>query len=104
MSNLNKIYHKSRFRGGEWCKHLRPYLKRAGNKRWRKTGKNLPDSEEPVHWRKTRAIKKTITVRITTMSHCGCKTTRTEKYRTLRDAENAMKRAHVTQTILLKPK
>jgi len=37
MSNLNKIYHKGKYRSGEWGKHLRPYLKRVGNKRWRKS-------------------------------------------------------------------
>lgn len=101
MSNLNKIYHKGRFRGGECCKHLRPYLKRTGNKRWRKTGKNLTGSEEIVPHRKKHRSKKEITVRIT-LCHYGRKSTRTEKYRTLRDAENAMKRAHVLQTLILK--
>lgn len=102
MSNLNKIYHKGRFRGGEWCKHLRPYLKRTGNKRWRKTGIQLTDSDEPVLCRKKQRVKKNLTVRITTINHCGRKSTRTEKYRTMRDAENAMKRPHVLQALILK--
>lgn len=45
MSNLNKTYHKGKYRSGEWAKHLRPYLKRVGNKRWRKDGKDIEITE-----------------------------------------------------------
>ena len=41
MNNLNKTYHKGKYRGGEWAKHLRPFLKKLGNKRWRKEGKKF---------------------------------------------------------------
>ncbi|NQX92967.1 MAG: hypothetical protein HRT74_12750 [Flavobacteriales bacterium] len=50
MSNNNKIYHKGRFRGGERIKHLRPYLKRLGNKRWRKFQDDIElDESEVAH-------------------------------------------------------
>ncbi|MGV6829667.1 MAG: hypothetical protein ACWA45_09760 [Flavobacteriales bacterium] len=42
MSN-NNTYHKGRFRNNEWAKHLRPFLKKNGNKRWRKTAKHFID-------------------------------------------------------------
>lgn len=29
-------YHKGKYRSGEWCKHLGPFLKRTGNRRWRR--------------------------------------------------------------------
>lgn len=45
MSNLNKTYHKGKYRGGEWAKHLRPFLKWLGNKRWRKDGKEIDLTE-----------------------------------------------------------
>lgn len=45
MSNLNKIYHKGKFRNGEWAKHLRPFLKKIGNRRWRRTNKKILDHE-----------------------------------------------------------
>ena len=42
---MKNSYNKGRFRDGEWAKHLRPWLKRVGNKRWRRTGKNVKDQE-----------------------------------------------------------
>lgn len=34
------IYNKGKYRGGEWVKHLRPFLKKTGNRKWRRTAKN----------------------------------------------------------------
>lgn len=34
---VKNLYNKGRFRSREYTKHLRPFLKRIGNKRWRKT-------------------------------------------------------------------
>jgi len=42
---MKNIYNKGDNRYGEWAKHLRSFLKRMGNKRFRKTGKNLKDIE-----------------------------------------------------------
>lgn len=36
---MKTLYNKGRFRSYEYAKHLRPFLKRIGNKKWRKTGK-----------------------------------------------------------------
>lgn len=41
---MKNIYNKGKNRDEEWAKHLRPILKRVGNKRFRKTGKNLEQS------------------------------------------------------------
>jgi len=38
---MKNIYNKGRYRSREWAKHLRPFLKRTGNKKWRKTAKNI---------------------------------------------------------------
>ncbi|HAY3563946.1 TPA: hypothetical protein JRW62_002979 [Elizabethkingia meningoseptica] len=34
---MKNLYNKGRFRSREYAKHLRPFLKRKGNKRWRRT-------------------------------------------------------------------
>lgn len=100
MSNLNKIYHKGKFRSGEWAKHLRPYLKRVGNKRWRKAGKNN-DADNEIIVIKRKLIKRAIKVRITSKYYGDRKVTSISKYRTLRDAKNAMKRANVFHAEIL---
>ncbi|WP_157976841.1 hypothetical protein [Taibaiella helva] len=33
---MEHIYHKGKYRSGERDRHLRPYLKRKGNKAWHK--------------------------------------------------------------------
>ena len=37
---MRNIYNKGRYRNREWAKHLRPFGKRAGNKKWRKAVKS----------------------------------------------------------------
>lgn len=102
MSNLNKIYHKGTFRGGEWGKHIRPYLKRLGNKRWRKTGKGLPELEEHTNgFKARRKIKKEIKVRITLSLYGDRKITHFTRYKTMRDAENAMNRGNVIRAEII---
>jgi len=101
MSNLNKIYHKGDYRSGEWSKHLRPYLKRVGNKKWRKTGKCLTEYEEIVNFRKSYIGKKIIKVRITKLYYGNIKIKTISKYRKMRDAENAMNQQHVIKAEIL---
>ncbi len=36
---MKNSYNKGKYRNYEWAKHLRKFLKRVGNKRWRKEGK-----------------------------------------------------------------
>jgi hypothetical protein len=102
MSNLNGIYHKGRFRGGEWAKHLRPYLKRVGNKRWRKTGTDFEDELLPVAFRGRRPKGKPIVVKMTFQVNDEKKYSRYGKYRNMRDARNATGQAHVINYVFLK--
>jgi len=105
MSNLNKTYHKGKYRSAEWAKHLRPYLKRVGNKRWRKDGKEIELTEtENVKQRKKYSSKKHIKVRITKRFYGDLKWTTISKYRTLRDAKNAMNQANVIRAEIIKDK
>jgi len=101
LSNLNKIYHKGSFRGGEWSKHLRPYLKRVGNKRWRKTGKNITECEEIKTFRNRKTGKRKIVVRISTHFN-GLTFIGVSRYRTIRDAQNAINRPNVIHAEILK--
>ena len=36
---MKNLYNKGKYRSFEYAKHLRPFLKRIGNKKWRKTEK-----------------------------------------------------------------
>jgi len=102
MNNLNKIYHKGKYRNGEWAKHLRPYLKRVGNKRWRKDGKKVEISENLVQSKKRNRLKRTISVKITEKFYGDLKWTTITRYRTIRDALNAMRQANVIKAEILK--
>lgn len=102
MSNLNKTYHKGKYRSGEWAKHLRPYLKRVGNKRWRKDGKEIELNEtNDLNLRKKYSTKRHIKVKITKKFYGDLKWTTVSKYRTLRDAKNAMKQVNVIKAEII---
>jgi len=70
MYNLNKTYHKGKYRGGEWGKHIRPYLKRLGNKRFRKISDTLEATEQDrQHLYKKKTGKRHIKAKITLSSN-----------------------------------
>ncbi len=95
-TNLNTIYHKGRFRCREWAKHLRPYAKRVGNKRFRKNVSALIEDElmeDCISWPK-KTNKKSIRVYITTVRN-GFKYSSIQKFRSLRDAKNSINRSCV---------
>jgi len=102
MSNLNKTYHKGKFRSGEWAKHLRPYLKRLGNKRFRKTSPTMEDDEfDRFTKAKKKKARKRIRAKITIRFYRDNKISYYKSYRTMRDLENAVNRPNViTYTIL----
>lgn len=105
MNNFNKKYHKGKYRSGEWAKHLRPYLKRVGNKRWRKDGKKIAaDETDNSKHRKKHLTKKCIKVRITKKFYGELRLTTVSKYRTLRDARNAMKQGNVIEAEIIETK
>ncbi len=103
MTNLNKTYHKGIYRGSEWCKHLRPYLKRLGNKRFRKVAATLESDEvERFHKanRKSKKKKK-IKVKITKRVWGDSKSTSYRSYRSMRDLNNAISRPNVIQYLII---
>lgn len=99
MTNFGKAYHKGRYRNGEWGKHLRPFQKRIGNKRWRRTSNIL--EKEIILNSPTSKKRKKIKVKITTTTFGGRTTSSISKYRTLRDAKNAMSRPNVVRATIL---
>ena len=99
MNNYGKAYHKGRYRNGEWGKHLRPFQKRVGNKRWRKTSNTL--EKETILSSLSKKRQKRIRVKIT-KSYFGDRTVSSiSKYRTLRDAKNAMSQSNVIRAVIL---
>lgn len=105
-NNLSKTYHKGRYRNREWAKHLKPYGKRQGNKRFRKTGKGVfgeedlftPNSRRNTHKKKKKRIK----VKITYFWYGEIQTTETKTFATLRDAQNSINRHSVLKHEFLK--
>ena len=96
-TNLNTTYHKGRFRCGEWAKHLRPYAKRMGNKRFRKTASSSIEDEtieDGISWPKQRRLKKSVRVYITA-SNNGFAYSRIQKFSSMRDANNSINRSCV---------
>lgn len=102
MSNLNKIYHKGKYRSGEWAKHLRPYLKRVGNKRFRKQAVSFEEEEfiKFSRYRKKRARKR-ISAKITVKSYGDREYSYYSNYCTLRDLENVVKRPNVVRYLII---
>lgn len=97
-------YNKGKFRSGEWAKHLRPYLKRVGNKRFRKTGKYLDAELEEFRHRKRKLgnRRNRIKVRFTLRySHSGELYSYTSSYRDLKSAQMAMRRSQVIRATIL---
>ena len=102
MSNLNKTYHKGKYRGHEWAKHLRPYLKRLGNKKFRKAAATLEEDEfDNFTKSKKKKGRKVIRAKVTIELFGNTKISYFKKYRTLRDLENAVKRPNVIRYIIL---
>lgn len=95
---MKRIYHKGRFRCGEWGKHLRPYCKKVGNRRYRRTAKadiesHVSDSVLSVKPENRR--KRVVIVKYTHVSPRGVKVTRVRKFVKVRDAHNALSKPGV---------
>ena len=105
---MTNIYNKGRYRSGEWAKHLRPFLKSIGNRKWRRTTNKLVkiDNEsgvdETINFKSKSKSKKIIEVRFRLKS-IGDKTySYNAKYRTMKSACDAMKRNKVIEAGILK--
>lgn len=105
---MTNIYNKGRFRSGEWAKHLRPFLKAIGNRRWRRTVnklKNLDfelDDNETIEFKTKSKSKKTIEVKFKLKSIGDRTYSYRAKYRNLRAANDAMKRNNVIEAKIIK--
>lgn len=94
---MEHLYHKGKYRSREWCKHLRPFLKRTGNKRWRKDARleiatSLDETALAVKGPETQRRSKTrirvrFTIRDGRFTH-----TYNRFYKTRRSAEDAIRR------------
>lgn len=102
MTNLNKTYHKGKFRGGEWVKHLRPFLKRLGNKRFRKVATSIEDQEFQKYSKSSKKKgRKLIKAKITIKLFGDSKYSYYKSYRTMKDYENAIKRPNVIDSKII---
>jgi hypothetical protein len=101
---MRNIYNKGPYRLHEWGKHVRPWLKRFGNKRYRKTTESeiTEDAvlQSPYVKKKLPYRKKPIRARITLM-HGRFKTSYIRTYKTLRDYQNAISRPNVISSVIL---
>lgn len=104
---MTNVYNKGRYRSGEWAKHLRPFLKTIGNRRWRRTANNLMNLDlasdnETINLKTRSKSKKTIEVKFRLKS-IGEKTySYRAKYRNMRAANDAMKRNNVIDAQIIK--
>lgn len=102
VSNLNKIYHKGKFRNGEWDKHLRPFAKRIGNKRFRKAAVSIEEDEfRKLMKFKKRSGRKRIKAKITVKLFGDTRTSYFRSYRNMKDLENSVKRPNVIRYLIL---
>ena len=102
MYNLNKTYHKGKYRGGEWGKHIRPYLKRLGNKRFRKISDTLEATEQDrQHLYKKKTGKRHIKAKITLSSNGDRISSYYRTYRSMKDLQNAVNRAYVIRYVII---
>lgn len=101
---MEHIYHKGKYRSGERGRHLRPYLKRKGNKAWRKDAalhiaQELEQTELGVApWRKERKapvirVKITMCERNRIYSHY-------RSYHSVKAFDNAIRRNTVVRAFI----
>ena len=107
---MKNIYNKGKYRDGEWAKHLRPYLKRIGNKRWRRTSSTIAVNEydaaisEIISPRTKKRIRKLIEVKFRIRSIGDRTYSYKQKYHSLRSAKDAMKRGNVVDAKIIETK
>jgi len=104
---MTNIYNKGRYRSGEWAKHLRPFLKTIGNRRWRRTASNIKNLDlvldnETIDLKTRSKSKKTIEVKFRLKSIGDRTYSYRAKYRNLRAANDAMKRNNVIEANIIK--
>lgn len=108
---MQHIYHKGKYRSGEWCKHLRPFLKQVGNKRWRKDGAiEIEDTLRGDEYERSNMQirnpkrKKLIKVKYTLESAGGFKYSYTKTYKTMKQATDALNRNAIIRATVFEKK
>jgi hypothetical protein len=103
---MKNIYNKGRYRNGEYAKHLRPFLKTNGNRKFRRTAKNeienanseMLEIEFQESKRIARKLKKEITVKAKKYSfNKNLVRTYIKKYRTMRGALDSLKQNNIIE-------
>ena len=108
---MTNIYNKGKYRSGEWAKHLRPYLKMIGNRKWRRTANRLKNIDlescenEIINFKSSgKSKEKTIEVKFRLKS-IGEKTySYRAKYRNMRAVYDAMNRNNVIDAKIIEGK
>jgi glycerol-3-phosphate dehydrogenase len=103
---MRSIYNKGKYRNGEWAKHLRPFLKKVGNRRWRMDAKSQIESEllisnppqaavEKSTERIRRKVEKKVKVKIAIKGLRGQPVSIIRKFRSLKAMKNSVSRNNV---------
>jgi predicted secreted protein len=56
---VRNTYNKGKYRSGEWAKHLRPFLKNIGNRKWRRSAQEIILEESQMPEKRVRICRKT---------------------------------------------
>ncbi|MFC4162723.1 hypothetical protein ACFOWU_03600 [Epilithonimonas zeae] len=103
---MKNLYNKGKYRSFEYAKHLRPFLKRIGNKKWRKTEKQEIENQlnDFVRFQKARKKKQfKIWVKITTEDNVR-KYSEYKNFYSEKSFQDSIKRNSVTHFFILKNK
>jgi hypothetical protein len=104
---MRNIYNKGKYRSGEWAKHLRPVLKKAGNRRWRKSAALSIAAEiacAPAKGKKPVRAKKNLVLRLKLKSHGDKVHTVQVKYRSVRAMQDSLRINQVLSAMLMNDK
>ncbi|WP_312825669.1 hypothetical protein [Epilithonimonas sp.] len=103
---MKNLYNKGKYRSFEYAKHLRPFLKKIGNKKWRKTEKQEIENQlnDFVLFQKARKKKQfKIWVKITTKDNVR-KYSEYKNFYSEKSFQDSIKRNSVTHFFILKNK
>ncbi|WP_295231508.1 hypothetical protein [uncultured Chryseobacterium sp.] len=99
---MRNVYNKGPFRGFEWGK-IPPYLKKYGNKKWRRAGKSVIAEEinEKVRFLKSgKKRRKLIWVKITSEIN-GRTSSGYRRFYSEKSFKSSVSRAHVTRYFMM---
>lgn len=106
---MKNLYNKGPYRSYEYGKHLPPYLKKLGNRKWRATEETVIEEAVALEQNDTNAIrnpvikkklKKNIKVKIKFKEHNDKISSVYASYRSYKQLEDAIKRNNVIEVLL----